>query len=189
MRAFFTYNTGSGTLLVTRILTYNTMTSVSSAARRGFTLIELLVVIAIIGILSSVVLASLNTARNKGADAAVKSNLEQARAQAELFYDANTNSYLVGSPGGATDVCSASATIGGLKGIYPSVLAAANAVGISTVTENGAGGAGVAICNVAAGAWASQVPLKATSGSYFCVDSTGVATTTTTTVATGVTKC
>jgi prepilin-type N-terminal cleavage/methylation domain-containing protein len=156
------------------------MTSVSSAARRGFTLIELLVVIAIIGILSSVVLASLNTARNKGADAAVKSNLEQARAQAELFYDANTNAYVTGSAGGATDVCSSSATIGGLKGIYPSVIAAANAVGISTVGLNTTGAG--AICNSAAGAWAAQVPLKAVAGNFFCVDSTGVATSTATNI-------
>ena len=51
----------------------------------GFTLIELLVVIAIIGILSSVVLASLSTARNKGADARIQSQLQSMRAQAELY--------------------------------------------------------------------------------------------------------
>src|ERR1035437_2631099 len=54
---------------------------------KGFTLIELLVVIAIIGILSSVVLASLNSARGKGSNAAVKSGLANMRAEAALFYD------------------------------------------------------------------------------------------------------
>ncbi len=69
-------------------------------SKRGFTLIELLVVIAIIGILSSVVLASLNTARGKGQDAAKKANLANARAQAELYYDDQGASY--------DDVCIAS---------------------------------------------------------------------------------
>ena len=60
---------------------------------RGFTLIELLVVIAIIGILASVVLASLNTARDKGSDAAVKSNVTGIRAGSELVYDTIANRY------------------------------------------------------------------------------------------------
>jgi prepilin-type N-terminal cleavage/methylation domain-containing protein len=54
---------------------------------KGFTLIELLVVVAIIGILSSIVLASLNTARNKGQDASAKGSLSSARASAELYFD------------------------------------------------------------------------------------------------------
>lgn len=52
---------------------------------RGFTLIELLVVIAIIGILASVVLASLNTARDKGTNAAIQQSVSNARSQAEIY--------------------------------------------------------------------------------------------------------
>jgi len=62
---------------------------------KGFTLIELLVVIAIIGILSSVVLASLNSARQKGQDAAIKQNLNNMRAQTEMYFDNNDYTYYV----------------------------------------------------------------------------------------------
>lgn len=56
---------------------------------RGFTLIELLVVIAIIGILSSVVLASLNSAREKSRDARRISDIKQIQLALELYFDSN----------------------------------------------------------------------------------------------------
>lgn len=59
--------------------------------REGFTLIELLVVVAIIGVLASVVLASLNSARAKGIDAAIKANLKTIQSQAEIYYSDNGN--------------------------------------------------------------------------------------------------
>ncbi len=54
---------------------------------KGFTLIELLVVIAIIGILSSVVLVSLSTARAKSRDAKRISDLGQVEIALELYFD------------------------------------------------------------------------------------------------------
>lgn len=54
---------------------------------KGFTLIELLVVIAIIAILSTVVMAGLNSARLKGRDAKRLSDIKSVQAALELFFD------------------------------------------------------------------------------------------------------
>lgn len=59
---------------------------------RGFTLIELLVVVAIIGLLSSVVISSLNVARAKGRDAQRALNIKQLKTALELYYGDN-NTY------------------------------------------------------------------------------------------------
>ncbi len=66
---------------------FDTSRVTSASPTRGFTLIELLVVIAIIGVLSSVVLASLNTARKKGRDARRIADIKQLQLALELYYD------------------------------------------------------------------------------------------------------
>ena len=113
----------------------------------GFTLIELLVVIAIIGILSSVVLASLNSARGKGADAAVKEDMHGIASQAEVYYD-NNGSY------------------SGVCGDVNVTKALANA---STTGGN------PTTCNDSANAWAASATLKG-AGGFWCVDNGGKAT-------------
>lgn len=56
---------------------------------KGFTLIELLVVIAIIGILATVILVSLNSARSKSRDARRVSDLRQVSLALEMYASEN----------------------------------------------------------------------------------------------------
>ncbi len=122
--------------------------------KKGFTLIELLVVIAIIGILASIVLASLNTARDRGRDASVRASMSQHRAQAEIFYDSQTSPTYTGMCGN-TDV------------LRLRDAAVANTTGVLATS-----GYECAV-NTAGTAWAADITLNG--GGNYCVDSTGTA--------------
>jgi type II secretion system protein G len=58
--------------------------------RKGFTLIELLVVIAIIGLLSTLAVIALSSARTKARDAKRLSDVKQVQIALELYYTDNS---------------------------------------------------------------------------------------------------
>lgn len=112
---------------------------------KGFTLIELLVVVAIIGILSSVVIASLSDARSKGNVSAIKQNLAGIRTQAEIVYSGSLS---------FASVC-------------------ANTIVDAAVDEaDSLNGSGSVTCVNTADAWAVAADFPGDEGA-FCVDSTG----------------
>jgi len=138
---------------------------------RGFTLVELLVVIAIIGILSSVVIASLLFARQRAANSAIKTNLTTIRASAELLFDNNGYSY--GLIGRALAPCPVviDTTVFGQNPIFSAIN--------SALTASGTGGTATCVSSpltVPITSWAVSVRLNAPENiggviyNYWCVD-------------------
>lgn len=66
------------------------MKNLRNKKQTGFTLIELLVVIAIIGLLASVVLLALNSARQKSRDAKRLADMRQLASALELYFNDNS---------------------------------------------------------------------------------------------------
>ena len=120
---------------------------------RGFTLIELLVVIAIIGILASVVLVSLSSARQKGADSKIIQQIGQARASAEIFYSSN---------GGYGTAPTAGSCATGSMFTDPNSGMSKTLAAITTAKDCGSSGT----------AYSIAATLNST-GQFWCIDSTG----------------
>lgn len=135
--------------------------------KKGFTLIELLVVIAIIGILSSIVLASLSSARTKGEDAAIQSTLSNVRAQAELYYS-NNNNY-------------GAAVTGGTAGCDTGIFNDATTGGLKTLIDSAQTRTTVTCAVVGSSSYSVSALLKSPSGTltHYCVDAAGSAKATT----------
>lgn len=97
--------------------------------QKGFSLIELMVVIAIIGLLASVVLASLAGARTKSRDTKRKADIAQLSKALEEYYTANNGYPTTGSvwfgtsaSGGSKTTSGGTAYIPGLTPTYLSLL-------------------------------------------------------------------
>jgi prepilin-type N-terminal cleavage/methylation domain-containing protein len=112
--------------------------NINPIKKRAFTLIELLVVIAIIGLLASIVLIALNSARAKSRMAARVGTLKQLTSALELYY--NDHNGYPASGGGWVTSCDGNHTANTvIPGLTPTYVSALNADPLATCTGGGNG--------------------------------------------------
>ena len=143
------------------------MKNLSKSFKSGFTLIELLVVVAIIGVLASVVLASLNSAKKRGEDKAIATNLHTVANQAEIFSADNGNSYLPAGTGVVLPISTCPVYNASGTNMLSRNKIIADAIAEAVLRGNGSS------CYNSSTAWAVAVGLKVTANTSWCVDSTG----------------
>ncbi len=139
--------------------------------RKGFTLIELLVVISIISVLSTIVLVSLKSARDRASNSAIRSNLISARTQASIYHD-NQGHY-----GTNTFVTANCATAAGLP-LSETVFADPVIQSAIDAAKKASGSSSVAYCHSVNGPpalnWMIAIPISGDpAGNYWCFDSQG----------------
>ena len=108
----------------------------NSIKKRAFTLIELLVVIAIIGLLASIVLIALNSARAKSRMAARVATLRELSTALELYYN-DHNGYPATAGGWYTSCDGAHTANTVIPGLTPNYIPELNADPLASCASGG----------------------------------------------------